>query len=257
MIISAADKTEDYATGNIWTKWRGFRWKVGRDSRKRYQAGGALTCPSFSPAVTLLDFRRSSKNLWEDIREEIRESNCDESYPLSRYGVWEGNFCCSIGKRKSQASYEETVNINHDRSYEYEKMLTQKTEQYVVRTIDINRAQELESTIKTELVNVHEFEKSLNTDCDWLVQNYDLRRQGRRNEIDYLTKVKSVLKDSDACCLSVRTPRVHSAFLAAWRESTLHIGNQQSDLHFEIVEGVSNNWCCKYRAVGSDVKFIT
>jgi len=184
-------------------------------NHKDYQAGGALTCPSFAQQ-------------WDYSASDGRPTTFGKTYVKKSESLTVTNLIHSLvvefekeisvvqlEERKSQASYEETVHINRERSHEYEVMVAQKTEQTVARTADVVRAQELESTIKTELVNAQEFEKSLVTECDWLVQNYDLRRQGRRNEIDSLTKAKSVLKGSDASALPVRTPRVHSAFLAA------------------------------------------
>lgn len=94
-------------------------------------------------------------------------------------------------------------------------MVAQKKEQTVAHTADVVRVEEQQSTIKKELVNAQEFEKSVISDCNWLVGNYDLRRQGRRNEIDSLTNAKSALRGSDASALQVSSARSHGAFLAA------------------------------------------
>ena len=39
--------------------------------------------------------------------------------------------------------------------------------------------------------------KDLHADCDFLLENYDLRKEARANEIDALGKAKAVLNGAD------------------------------------------------------------
>merc|ERR1719223_1328897 len=48
-----------------------------------------------------------------------------------------------------------------------------------------------------ELFATMEFLKSLHADCDWLLQNFDVRKEARAGEVDSLKKAKAVLSGAD------------------------------------------------------------
>jgi len=48
-----------------------------------------------------------------------------------------------------------------------------------------------------EIMATMEFLKSLHADCDWLLQNFDVRKEARTGEIDSLKKAKAVLSGAD------------------------------------------------------------
>merc|ERR1719502_466235 len=48
-----------------------------------------------------------------------------------------------------------------------------------------------------EMMATMEFLKSLHADCDWLLQNFDVRKEARAGEIDSLKKAKAVLSGAD------------------------------------------------------------
>merc|ERR1719158_1466999 len=48
-----------------------------------------------------------------------------------------------------------------------------------------------------DLNAVNEFIRELHEDCDFLLQNYDLRKNARADEIDALGKAKAVLSGAD------------------------------------------------------------
>jgi len=56
--------------------------------------------------------------------------------------------------------------------------------------------QERANTMK-EMFATMEFLKSLHADCDWLLQNFDVRKEARTGEIDSLKKAKAVLSGAD------------------------------------------------------------
>jgi len=55
---------------------------------------------------------------------------------------------------------------------------------------------ELKSQKKETLATI-EVIQATHGECDWLLQNYDMRKEARTNEIDALTKAKSVLSGAD------------------------------------------------------------
>merc|ERR1719198_981325 len=42
-----------------------------------------------------------------------------------------------------------------------------------------------------------QYDMMLHTECDWLLENFDMRREARTNEIDSLKKAKDVLSGAD------------------------------------------------------------
>merc|ERR1740129_148584 len=60
-----------------------------------------------------------------------------------------------------------------------------------------------------ELMATMKYIQSVHLECDWLIQNFDVRKEARAGEIDSLKKAKAVLSGADFSLLQVR----RSAFL--------------------------------------------
>merc|ERR1711924_509509 len=55
-----------------------------------------------------------------------------------------------------------------------------------------------EKTAKTkEAMATHQYLSNLHGECDWLLSNFETRKQARAGEIDSLTKAKAVLSGAD------------------------------------------------------------
>jgi len=55
-----------------------------------------------------------------------------------------------------------------------------------------------------------EYLQGLHTECDWLLQNFDVRQQARASEVDSLKKAKAVLSGADYSFLQVESePKRH------------------------------------------------
>merc|ERR1712032_916146 len=55
-----------------------------------------------------------------------------------------------------------------------------------------------------ELFATMEFLKSLHADCDWLLQNFDVRKEARAGEVESLKKAKAVLSGADFSLVQTR-----------------------------------------------------
>merc|ERR1712129_233468 len=55
-----------------------------------------------------------------------------------------------------------------------------------------------------ELMATLEYIHSLHLECDWLTQNFDVRKEARAGEIDSLTKAKAVLSGADYSLLQTQ-----------------------------------------------------
>merc|ERR1719224_84763 len=48
-----------------------------------------------------------------------------------------------------------------------------------------------------ELMATKQYISELHADCDWLIENYSMRKEARANEVDALKKAKAVLSGAD------------------------------------------------------------
>jgi len=63
---------------------------------------------------------------------------------------------------------------------------------------------------KKELAATADYIMSLHSECDWLLQYFDVRKQARDSEIDSLSKAKAVLSGADFAFLQVASSSMHS-----------------------------------------------
>merc|ERR1719353_1428095 len=56
---------------------------------------------------------------------------------------------------------------------------------------------EKKASLETELTNIKQYLVQLHADCDFLIENYDLRKAARENEVDGLANAKSVLSGAN------------------------------------------------------------
>merc|ERR1719265_931020 len=57
--------------------------------------------------------------------------------------------------------------------------------------------EESKTATTKEAMATHEFLADVHSDCDWLLNNFDARKQARTGELDALTKAKAVLSGAD------------------------------------------------------------
>merc|ERR1719453_126536 len=62
---------------------------------------------------------------------------------------------------------------------------------------EITTSEESKKTESDELAATKEYEHQLHEECDWLLQNFDLRKEARAKEVDALKNAKAVLAGAD------------------------------------------------------------
>jgi chromosome segregation ATPase len=111
-----------------------------------------------------------------------------------------------LDKEMQEMEFEEK-----DAQGEYEKFTREAAEKRVTDSKSITDKEaakadaeglvEEESQEKTDnmkkLMATMEFLKGLHADCDWLLQNFDVRKEARAGEVDSLKKAKAVLSGAD------------------------------------------------------------
>merc|ERR1719247_2446398 len=77
------------------------------------------------------------------------------------------------------------------------KSLTEKDSQKADLEGDLQAAKDAKKSKSDELMDLEEYMAKLHGDCDFLLENFDIRKEARASEIDALTKAKAVLSGAD------------------------------------------------------------
>merc|ERR1719420_464071 len=100
-------------------------------------------------------------------------------------------------EKDAQEEYEQMVNEAADKRKADTLSIEQKTaakadlEDTIVKTMDKKAAEE------AELMATKQYISELHADCDFLLKNYDERKESRTGEIEALKKAKAVLSGAD------------------------------------------------------------
>jgi len=119
--------------------------------------------------------------LVRDLTKEMTIAETDEDNGQKEY---EGFMQDSAGKR---AKSVKSINIKESAKADSEMMKTSH-----------------EGDLKVDndkLMVIKTYEMQLHTECDWLLQNYDLRKTARADEADNLKQAKAILKGADFALL--------------------------------------------------------
>jgi len=100
-------------------------------------------------------------------------------------------------EKEAQKDYEELMAESADKRATDSKSVTEKTAQKAQLESDLEAAKEAKKNAVSELMSVQEYISQLHGSCDFLLQNYDLRKEARANEVDALKKAKAVLSGAD------------------------------------------------------------
>merc|ERR1719198_2148324 len=96
-------------------------------------------------------------------------------------------------EKDGQADYQTTMADSAEKRVQDTKSLTDKGADKADLEADLEKHTEAKTSSTKELMATLEYIQSLHAECDWLVQNYDARKEARTAEIDSLTKAKAVL----------------------------------------------------------------
>jgi len=115
--------------------------------------------------------------LIKDVKQSQTEAEKDEEHDSKDYNKMMGS-----SKKQLKADSKALTNAN--------SMLAEKE----TKLSDVNTVR---SSTKSELTSYEETEAGLHKSCDWLVNNFDLRKESRRMESESLKNAKAVLKGAD------------------------------------------------------------
>merc|ERR1719240_866105 len=103
----------------------------------------------------------------------------------------------SRDEKTAQKEYVELMAESQVSRAQDVKSITDKKNSKAVLEEKIAEAKEERKMSFDELNNIHEYISELHTSCDFIVENFDLRRQARANEMESLKNAKAVMEGAD------------------------------------------------------------
>ena len=100
-------------------------------------------------------------------------------------------------ENNAQAAYKTTMGESAEKRTQDSKSLTDKEAAKADLESLLERSQADKKDAGKELMGTHRYIASLKSECDWLLQYFDMRKQARTDEIDSLEKAKAVLSGAD------------------------------------------------------------
>merc|ERR1719420_103016 len=104
----------------------------------------------------------------------------------------------------AQEEYEQMMSDAKAKRAEDSKSITEKEEAKAGAEADLNNAVDAKAGKTDELMATHEYLSQLHSECDWLLQNFDLRKTARAEEVEALKNAKAVLSGADFSFVQVK-----------------------------------------------------
>jgi hypothetical protein len=102
-----------------------------------------------------------------------------------------------VDEKNAQAEYETFLKDAADKRAADAKSIAEKEATKADTAAKLQKHGEEKKETESELAANAEYTMGLHQSCDWLIQNYDVRKSARAGEADSLTKAKAVLSGAD------------------------------------------------------------
>jgi len=112
-------------------------------------------------------------------------------------------------EKDAQEEYEQFVEDSADKRGNDSKSITDKEGAKADAEGSLLKLEEESKVKMTENMHTMESLKDIHLDCDWLLQNFDTRKEARTGEIDALKKAKAVLSGADYSLIQVAHHHIH------------------------------------------------
>jgi len=100
-------------------------------------------------------------------------------------------------EKSDQATYEETIRESAAKRAADSKLLAEKGSAKADAEIDLEKHKGQHADAVKEHMATVKYISSLHSECDWLMQYFDTRKEARAGEIDSLQKAKAILSGAD------------------------------------------------------------
>merc|ERR1719331_3032684 len=102
-----------------------------------------------------------------------------------------------VDEKNAQEEYEQLSADSAKKRAEDSKAIEDKESAKADLEARLLKDEESKTATTKEAMATHEFLADVHSDCDWLLNNFDARKQARAGELDALTKAKAVLSGAD------------------------------------------------------------
>jgi len=176
--------------------------ELSEEERITLNMGGTLA-PTNPPAALVQESVTSRRIAFLDNAKSMQTQKKQESSGvIAMMDSLKGDLAKEIqelefNEKDAQEEYEAMVLDAADKRAADTKSVEEKTavkaglEDEIVKNGDAKDAEE------AELMATKKYIADLHADCDWLISNFDTRKEARANEIDALKKAKAVLSGAD------------------------------------------------------------
>merc|ERR1719453_1924922 len=110
-------------------------------------------------------------------------------------------------EKDSQGDYEAMMSDSAAKRADDSKALTDKQGTLADLQASLETSTENLASTNKELGATVQYINSLHSECDWLLQYFDVRKDARTSEIDALGKAKAVLSGADFSLVQTRTQK--------------------------------------------------
>jgi len=108
-------------------------------------------------------------------------------------------------EKNGQNAYETMMKESASKRSSDSKSLSGKVSTLADTEGELESLNEAKKSSGSELMALTKYISSLHTECDWLLQYHEVRKDARAGEIDSLTKAKAVLSGADFAMLQTRS----------------------------------------------------
>jgi len=103
----------------------------------------------------------------------------------------------NVEEKDAQEEYESMMAESAEKRASDSKSLADKESAKADLESKALKLKEEETATMTEVLGAAETLKNLHIECDWLVSNFEVRKEARAGEVDALKKAKAVLSGAD------------------------------------------------------------
>jgi len=108
-------------------------------------------------------------------------------------------------EKNAQAEYEELMADSAKKRADDSKSIQDKVANKAQLADDLEKATVAKGDKKKELMASVHYLGTLHLECDWLLKNFELRKEARADELDALSKAKAVLSGADFSLVQTRS----------------------------------------------------
>merc|ERR1719238_836914 len=107
-------------------------------------------------------------------------------------------------EKDAQADYEQMMADAKEKRAQDSKSITEKEGTKAAAETALQEKSDAHAAEQEELNATNQYMADLHNECDWLLENFDVRKEARTAEIEALGKAKAVLPGADYSLMQMR-----------------------------------------------------